>query len=78
VLKVAHNNYKTTKLWGSNVKKIAFITVWLIEDPEAYKGKTNSDIEKEILKEVGPIPYAASVEKVTVIDFQTQTSTCPT
>jgi hypothetical protein len=53
------------------MKKIAFITVRLIEDPEAYKNKTNSDIEKEILKEIGPIPYVASVEKVTVIDFQT-------
>ena len=33
-----------------------------------YKGKTNSDIEKEILEEIGSIPYAASVEKVTVTD----------
>ena len=52
------------------VKKIAFITAWLVEDPEAYKGKTNTDIEKEILKEIGPIPYVARIEKVTVIHCQ--------
>jgi hypothetical protein len=60
------------------MKKIAFITVWLVEDPEAYKNKTNSDIEEEILEEMGPIPYAASVEKVTATDFQKETPTPPT
>jgi len=60
------------------MKKKAIITIILIEDPEAYKSKTNSDIEKEILEEIGPIPYAASVEKVTVIDFQKETKTRPT
>jgi hypothetical protein len=51
------------------MKKIALITVWLVDDPEAYEGKTNSDIEKDILEDVGPIPYAARIEKVTVLDF---------
>jgi hypothetical protein len=50
------------------VKKIAFITAWLVDDPEAYRNKTNADIEKEILTEVGLIPYVARIEKVTVLD----------
>jgi hypothetical protein len=51
------------------MKKIVFIYAWLVDNPEAYKGKTNADIEKEILEEIGPIPYVARVEKVTVLDF---------
>jgi len=51
-----------------NVKKIAFITAWLVDDPQAYKDKTNADIEKEILEEIGLIPYVARIEKVTVLD----------
>jgi len=51
-----------------SVKKIAFITAWLVDDPEAYKDKTNADIEKEILEEIGLIPYVARIEKVTVLD----------
>jgi hypothetical protein len=43
----------------------------LIENPEAYKGKTNADIEKEILKDIGPIPYVARIEKVLSSIFQT-------
>jgi hypothetical protein len=50
------------------MKKLALITAWLVEDPEAYRDKTNTDIEKEILKEIGPIPYVARIEKVTVLD----------
>jgi len=50
------------------VKKIAFITAWLVETPEAYKGKTNVDIEKEILEETDQIPYVARIEKVKVLD----------
>ncbi len=50
-------------------KKIVFITAWLVEDPEAYKNKTNADIEKEILQEIGPIPYVARIEKVTIVDY---------
>ena len=52
------------------VKKIVFITAMLVKDPEAYKGKTNADIEKKILEEIGPIPYVARIEKVTVLDCQ--------
>ena len=44
------------------VKKIAFITAWLVENPEAYKDKTNADIEKEILEEISLIPYVADRE----------------
>jgi len=51
------------------MKKIALITVWLVENPEAYEGKTNTDIEREILKDIGTIPYAAQIEKVTVLDY---------
>jgi hypothetical protein len=52
-----------------NVKKIAFITAWLVDDPEAYMHKTNADIEKEILTEIGSIPYVARIVKVTVLDY---------
>ncbi len=51
------------------VKKIVFITAWLVEDPEAYKNKTNTDIEKEILQKTSSIPYIARVEKVKVADY---------
>jgi hypothetical protein len=44
------------------------IVARLIEEPEAYEGKTNADIEKEILEEIGPVPYTARIEKVTVLD----------
>jgi hypothetical protein len=53
----------------NTIKKIVFITAILIENPEPYEGKTNADIEKEILEEIGPIPYVAKIEKVTVLDF---------
>lgn len=53
------------------MKKVLFIYAMLIDDPEAYEGKTNADIEKEILEEIGNIPYVAQIEKVTVLD-------CPT
>ena len=55
-------------MWRRRMKKIALITVWLVDDPEAYEGKTNSDIEKEILEDIGSIPYAARIEKITVLD----------
>ena len=50
------------------VKKMVFITAWLVEDSEAYISKTNADIEKEILEDIGLIPYVAKIEKVTVLD----------
>jgi len=56
------------------VRKLAVIVAWLIQDPEAYKGKTNTHIENEILKEAPTIPYVATIEKVTVPDInQTKT-----
>lgn len=53
------------------MKKKAVISAWLVKDPEAYKGKTNADIEKEIVEEQPVIPYVARIEKVTVFDCQT-------
>jgi len=50
------------------VKKLALIVAWLVDDPEAYEGKTNTDIEKEILEEAPTIPYVARIERVTVLD----------
>lgn len=55
-------------VYQKEMKKIAFIIAWLIEDPEAYKGKSNADIEREILEEAPAIPYVARIEKVTVLD----------
>jgi len=51
------------------LKKIVFITAHLVPDPEAYEGKTNKDVEKEILEELPVIPYVAKIEKVTVLDY---------
>jgi hypothetical protein len=70
---ITAHRYSTLNLKGDNMKKLALITAWLVEEPEAYQGKTNADIEKEILeemaKELGAIPYIARIEKVTVLDF---------
>jgi hypothetical protein len=52
------------------VKKLVIITAWLVETPEAYRGKTNQDVEKEILKKVPTIPYMARIERVTVLDVE--------
>ena len=52
------------------MKKVVFICARLLEDPEPYQGKTNADIEKEILEEIGPIPYVTRIEKVTVLDCE--------
>jgi hypothetical protein len=52
------------------VSKVVFIFARLVSDPEAYEGKTNKEIEKEILQEIGPIPYVAEIEKVTVLDYK--------
>lgn len=54
------------------MKKIVFITAHLVPEAEAYKGKTNADIEKEILSEIPAIPYVAKIEKVTVLDCEEQ------
>lgn len=50
------------------MKKVMFIVARLVPDPEAYAGKTNADVEKEILEEKPVIPYVAEIEKVTVLD----------
>ena len=55
------------------MKKIMFIVAHLVPEAEAYEGKSNADIEKEILDElqkqaVPVIPYVARIEKVTVLD----------
>jgi hypothetical protein len=50
-------------------KKIAIITARLIETPQAYENKTNSDIEKEITENIPTIPYVAEIEKVTVLEY---------
>jgi hypothetical protein len=52
------------------LKKIVFITAHLVPEAEAYEGKTNADVEKEILEEMPIIPYVAKIEKVTVLDYK--------
>ena len=52
----------------NNVKKMMVIVAHLIETPEAYEGKTNENIEKDILDELPVIPYVAHIETVTVFD----------
>ena len=49
-------------------RKIAVVVAWLVPDEEAYEGKTNADVEREILEETPAIPYVARIEKVTVLD----------
>ena len=48
--------------------KIVIITAQLVDEPLAYEGKTNENVEKEILNEMPVIPYVARIEKVTVLD----------
>lgn len=48
--------------------KMVFITAWLVNDPDAYKDKTDAEIEREIMDEIGPIPYVARLEKATVLN----------
>ena len=50
------------------IKKVVFIVASLVDTPEAYEGKTNADVEKEIQTEIPTIPYVARIEKVTVLD----------
>ena len=53
---------------GRRMEQIAITTVRLVPLPEACEGKSNADIEKEILAETPSIPFAARIEKVTVLD----------
>lgn len=52
------------------MKKLVIITAWLVETPEAYEGKTNQDVEEEILEKAPAIPYVARIERVTVLDVE--------
>jgi len=46
------------------MKKLVIVIARLVPNPEAYEGKTNADVEKEILSEMPVIPYVARIEKV--------------
>ena len=50
------------------LRKMVFIVAWLVEDPEAYRGVTDADVERKIREGATSIPYVARVEKVTVLD----------
>jgi hypothetical protein len=50
------------------VVKYAVMVGRLVPTPEAYQGKTNEDVEREILAEEPVIPYVVRMEKVTVFD----------
>jgi hypothetical protein len=69
VLKATQKTSETVGADMEKMKKIVFIYARLVENPEAYQDKTNADIEKEILHDIGPIPYVARIEKITVLDF---------
>ena len=49
---------------------MVFIVAWLVEDPEAYEGVTNADVEKGLMEKVQGLPYVAKVEKGTVLDVE--------
>lgn len=57
------------------MRKLAVIVAWLIPESEAYEGKSNADIEREILEDEPAIPYVMRVEKVTVLDVEPAVST---
>lgn len=61
---------QTVKKLGKtcSAKKIVFIVAYLVETPEAYEGKSNAELETEILTEMPQIPYVATIEKVTVLE----------
>ncbi|MEA2089686.1 MAG: hypothetical protein U9O89_02880 [Thermoproteota archaeon] len=50
------------------MKKVMFIVARLVEEEEAYRDKTNEDVEKEILDEMPVVPYVAEIKKVAVVD----------
>lgn len=49
--------------------KMAVIVAMLVEDPSAYARKPKRDVEEEILKAMGDVPYVARVVKATVLDL---------
>ena len=54
----------------SDLRKIVFIVAWLTDDPEAYEGVTNADVEASLREEAWGLPYVAKVEKVTILDVE--------
>jgi hypothetical protein len=52
----------------SRVEKRTIIVCRLVPTHEAYKGKSNADVEKGILEGMPPIPYVDRVKKVTVLN----------
>ena len=62
----------------SRVRKLVFIVAWLVEDAEAYEGKTDADVEKEIREGAHFIPYVIRVEKVAVLDVEREAPSCST
>jgi len=46
------------------VEKRVIIVCRLVPTPEAYEGKLNAGVAKEILSEMPPTPYMARIEKV--------------
>lgn len=52
------------------LRKIVVIVGWLVQDEGAYEGRTNQDLEREVLEEMPPLPHVACVEKVAVLDAE--------
>ncbi len=50
------------------MRKLAFIVAWLVPESAAYEGRSNADIEREILEDEPAIPYVMRGEKVTILD----------
>jgi len=54
----------------SKVEKRTIIVCRLVSTPEAYEGKTNRDVEKDIVDEMPIVPYATRIDKVLVLDVE--------
>jgi len=52
----------------SGLEKRGIILVKLVPEVSAYEGKSNADIEKEILDEKPAIPYVAEIERICVFN----------
>jgi len=44
------------------LKKLAVIVAWLVPTKMVYEGKTNADVEREILEDEPSIPYVMRVD----------------
>lgn len=49
------------------MRRMVFIMARLVEDPEAYRGVTNADVEERFMEEDRGLPYVA---KVIVLDVE--------